>query len=357
MESNSKTSFPKFPLKKISSEPRLPSLFVESASTVSISSACSRPMTPPVPSISLPSSFTNASLRNSSSLLPRERSGPLSFSSENDSVPQFMLVLNPTIEGNLKMKHKGIWKHRFVVLDPNSLYVFHSDRQTKGTPVQISLFLCSIKSNPKNKNRFHLVTASETYKFEAKNETMAQEWIVSISNICNTLTQQSRENNQLPGAIHVSDSCYSDSNSSSSYGSFTTGNKSHPDSKCAVLSLLDSNGNDRCADCGSNNPEWCSINLGVFICIECSGIHRNLGSHISKVRSVTLDVWEEEHIRAVSDIGNVRANAEWEANIPFPFEKPKPNDPIGIKKEWIQAKYELGLFRKSNSTTIESLRT
>lgn len=50
-------------------------------------------------------------------------------------------------------------------------------------------------------------------------------------------------------------------------------------------------GNNFCVDCNAPNPEWASLNLGVLMCIECSGIHRNLGSHISKVRSLTLDEW------------------------------------------------------------------
>lgn len=50
-------------------------------------------------------------------------------------------------------------------------------------------------------------------------------------------------------------------------------------------------GNGFCADCEAARPEWASLNLGILMCIECSGIHRNLGSHISKVRSLGLDEW------------------------------------------------------------------
>ncbi|KAH9698334.1 ADP-ribosylation factor GTPase-activating protein AGD3 [Citrus sinensis] len=73
-------------------------------------------------------------------------------------------------------------------------------------------------------------------------------------------------------------------------------------------------GNDRCADCGAPEPDWASLNLGVLVCIECSGVHRNLGVHISKVRSLTLDVkvWEPSVITLFQSLGNAFANSVWE---------------------------------------------
>ena len=60
------------------------------------------------------------------------------------------------------------------------------------------------------------------------------------------------------------------------------------------FSFMNAPGNDKCADCDGENPNWASINLGIMLCIECSGIHRSLGVHISKVRSVTLDDWDPD---------------------------------------------------------------
>jgi len=102
-------------------------------------------------------------------------------------------------------------------------------------------------------------------------------------------------------------------------------------------------GNLTCADCGKDKPDWASINLGILVCIECSGIHRNLGSHISKVRSLSLDSWSSYNIKTLERIGNHKANAYWERNM-RPEMKPSAKSSREEKGNFIRAKYLLKSF-------------
>jgi len=102
----------------------------------------------------------------------------------------------------------------------------------------------------------------------------------------------------------------------------------------------DVRGNSRCVDCDSPNPDWASLNLGVLVCIECSGIHRNLGSHISRVRSLDLDEWPPGHIAVMTSLGNYIANSVWEARTPPSHRKPGPESSREDKERYIQAKYD-----------------
>ena len=71
--------------------------------------------------------------------------------------------------------------------------------------------------------------------------------------------------------------------------------------------------NKSCADCKRNkHPRWASWNLGIFLCIRCSGIHRGMGTHISRVKSVDLDSWTDEQMANMLRWGNARANKYWE---------------------------------------------
>ncbi|KAK8477181.1 hypothetical protein V6N13_102472 [Hibiscus sabdariffa] len=127
-------------------------------------------------------------------------------------------------------------------------------------------------------------------------------------------------------------------------------------------------GNEKCADCGAPEPDWASLNLGVLLCIECSGVHRNLGVHISKVRSLTLDVkvWDPLVISLFQSLGNTFANSVWEELLHprsafhvdltltgfYKSDKPqlllmgKPchSDSISVKEKFIHAKYAEKLF-------------
>ncbi|XP_042613958.1 arf-GAP with GTPase, ANK repeat and PH domain-containing protein 1 isoform X1 [Cyprinus carpio] len=118
----------------------------------------------------------------------------------------------------------------------------------------------------------------------------------------------------------------------------------------ALQSVRNMRGNTRCVDCEAQNPDWASLNLGALICIECSGIHRNLGTHLSRVRSLDLDEWPLELIKVMSAIGNELANSVWEANAQGRL-KPAPDASREERERWIRAKYEQKLFLASLTCT------
>nr|XP_039325689.1 arf-GAP with GTPase, ANK repeat and PH domain-containing protein 1 isoform X9 [Saimiri boliviensis boliviensis] len=111
----------------------------------------------------------------------------------------------------------------------------------------------------------------------------------------------------------------------------------------ALQSIRNMCGNSHCVDCETQNPNWASLNLGALMCIECSGIHRNLGTHLSRVRSLDLDDWPVELIKVMSSIGNELANSVWEESSQGRT-KPSVDSTREEKERWIRAKYEQKLF-------------
>ncbi|KYM80117.1 Stromal membrane-associated protein 1 [Atta colombica] len=121
--------------------------------------------------------------------------------------------------------------------------------------------------------------------------------------------------------------------------------------KCQNLltQMLRDEDNKYCVDCDAKElfifsmklyfagPRWASWNLGIFLCIRCAGIHRNLGVHISKVKSVNLDTWTPEQVVSLQQMGNSRARAVYEANLPDSFRRPQTDCSL---ESFIRAKYE-----------------
>uniref|UniRef100_A0A8C3B500 Arf-GAP with GTPase, ANK repeat and PH domain-containing protein 3 n=1 Tax=Cyclopterus lumpus TaxID=8103 RepID=A0A8C3B500_CYCLU len=110
-----------------------------------------------------------------------------------------------------------------------------------------------------------------------------------------------------------------------------------------IQSIRNVRGNSFCVDCDAPNPDWASLNLGALMCIECSGIHRNLGTHLSRVRSLDLDDWPVELSMVMTAIGNAMANSVWEGALEG-YTKPGSDSTREEKERWIRAKYEQKLF-------------
>ncbi|OCB87443.1 hypothetical protein A7U60_g5348 [Sanghuangporus baumii] len=123
-----------------------------------------------------------------------------------------------------------------------------------------------------------------------------------------------------------------------------------------LLELVSQPGNDVCADCKAKAPRWASHNLGIFICVHCASIHRKIGTHITKVKSLTLDDWTKEQVENMKAIGNIKANQYWnpdEKKHPLPTNMEESERDSELEK-YIRSKYEFQRFRPlSNSITVD----
>uniref|UniRef100_A0A8D8W1J0 Arf-GAP with dual PH domain-containing protein 1 n=1 Tax=Cacopsylla melanoneura TaxID=428564 RepID=A0A8D8W1J0_9HEMI len=119
----------------------------------------------------------------------------------------------------------------------------------------------------------------------------------------------------------------------------------------AVLELLKLPGNDVCVDCSSKNPEFASYNLGVFLCARCASIHKTLGVHISKIKHLKLDGWEDSQLERMRLTGNNASKMKYEMRVPVSYKVPTPNCPQVLLKEWVRSKYEREEFRHPEALT------
>lgn len=266
------------------------------------------------------------------------------------------------------------WSREWLVLDSTKLYFIKGpDRNDNSTEVQVicDLMLASVRDNAKlaaandtvSPYMFEIAHANiKTYTFLAEGPREYAEWVDGVRNcIEKRLTlgfsaspylQVANSSSSAGPTVHALEGGVSDGKGNSTIQ--TTLTQSNVPSSAAdmisrrqlmaseIESLLQSN--TICAECGKLGADWVSLNLGAFICIDCSGVHRSLGVHISKVRSLTLDDLEPEEYQFLKATGNSINHRIWQHQLIEGYTSPIPTDSHAARDRFIRAKYEHKLF-------------
>nr|XP_046157661.1 arf-GAP with coiled-coil, ANK repeat and PH domain-containing protein 2-like isoform X2 [Oncorhynchus gorbuscha] len=224
------------------------------------------------------------------------------------------------------------WNRRWFSIQNNQL-VYQKKFKDNPTVVVEDLRLCTVKHCEDIERRFcfEVVSPTKSCMMQADSEKLRQAWIKAVQNSIATAFREQGEDAEL------------DRKSSTSTGSLESGGEPKEKSlkgESALQRVMVIGGNACCCDCGQPDPRWASINLGITLCIQCSGIHRSLGVHFSKVRSLTLDSWEPELLKLMCELGNGVINQIYEARREeLGARKPRPADPRQEIEAYIRAKY------------------
>uniref|UniRef100_H3CE99 Arf-GAP with coiled-coil, ANK repeat and PH domain-containing protein n=1 Tax=Tetraodon nigroviridis TaxID=99883 RepID=H3CE99_TETNG len=210
------------------------------------------------------------------------------------------------------------------------------------TVVVEDLRLCSVKPFEDIERRFcfEVLSPSKSCMLQAESEKQRQAWIQAVQASIASAYRESPDTSEEKRL----DRAASPSTSSIDSASEARERGARGDAILQRIQALP--GNQQCCDCGQADPRWASINLGVLLCIECSGIHRSLGVHCSKVRS-TLDSWEPELLKLMCELGNAVVNRIYECSSQDGgSRKPLPSSSRQEKEAWIRAKYVEKRFLK-----------
>uniref|UniRef100_A0A8V0ZFE7 Uncharacterized protein n=1 Tax=Gallus gallus TaxID=9031 RepID=A0A8V0ZFE7_CHICK len=219
--------------------------------------------------------------------------------------------------GTLYKKSDGlrkVWQKRKCTVSNGYLTISHS--MPNRPPAKLNLLTCQVKPNVDDKKCFDLVSHNRTYRFLAEDEQDCFVWVSVLSN--------SKEE-----ALNVAFSKVQGAGESSREELTRT----------IVEEVRNMPGNRECCDCLAPDPTWLSINHGILICIECSGIHREMGVHISRIQSLSLDKLATSELLLARNIGNAGFNDIMEASLSSFSLKPVAHSDMALRKEFIISKY------------------
>uniref|UniRef100_A0AAQ5YEG7 Arf-GAP with coiled-coil, ANK repeat and PH domain-containing protein n=1 Tax=Amphiprion ocellaris TaxID=80972 RepID=A0AAQ5YEG7_AMPOC len=209
------------------------------------------------------------------------------------------------------------WNRRWFSIQ-NSQLVYQKKLKDSLTVVVEDLRLCSVKPCEDNERRFcfEVVSPTKSCMLQAESEKLRQAWIQAVQASIASAYKDITDNYYIERLDRTASPSTSSIDSASEPRE--RGERADKGVRGGGESLLQRvqslPGNELCSDCGQTAPCWASINLGVLLCIECSGIHRSLGVHCSKVRSLTLDSWEPELLKLMCELGNTVINQIYEGS-------------------------------------------
>ncbi|PKC68615.1 ArfGap-domain-containing protein [Rhizophagus irregularis] len=222
------------------------------------------------------------------------------------------------MKGNQRVMQSWTRKY-FTISDGNLYYYSRNGKGTNGDDEHpsITLRVCHIKPLLNNSDRrfcFEIITPNKTYILQAENQEEMDDWI----NCLQTAAKDAIYADQMPKPVSDPNKLQGISQEDAA-NEFNLNKKINDEetlnSKQSISKIRELPGNDVCVDCKCKDPQWASTNFGTLLCIECSGIHRSLGVHVSKVKSLQLDKWEPESIEVMLKLGNIKTNKIYEAKL------------------------------------------